>query len=162
MNINLQNCNEYLNHKYVSKYYNIKVRKANGKKINNDDIFKHCVSYFMIPKITFCYMRWVQKQSWEETGVYEYMEKLIEESNGKCIDGCRTLADIHKRYNNLDLIYLEAQKEKTLRKQKFGNNILIHLNKGKPIFAGGGCHRFAISKILNLECVPVDVGLIYE
>ena len=120
------------------------------------------------PKIKYCYRHWQEGFSWEDAGAYDYMRGLIEKTG--TVDKCSNDEDLVKRYNNLDNIFETIKKEgkvktqKELGKQKFRelNGVMIHIGPdGLPYFGGGGHHRIAIAKILNLP-FPAMLGMVHQ
>ena len=121
-----------------------------------------------LPKIKFCYMHWVEGYSWEHTGVYDYIQKLIEKYGR--YDDCETMEDIKIRYKKLDEVFEQIKKEKKIKPSKELNNtnfressgIFIHIGKnGEPFLGDGGNHRFAIAKILNIT-FPAQIGFVHK
>ncbi len=121
-------------------------------------------------KLSACYDRWVKGQSWEETGVYELMLRLISNS-GKPVDGCYNLEDIKKRYAKLDTMFEEVREQQRIKPfyEIWGGNdclepdgIYVHLNESSElVFGGGGQHRLAIARILKLGFVPAQIGIVH-
>lgn len=120
-------------------------------------------------KYRYCVRRFVDGLSWEEAGAYSYMTQLFE-----CYDrpdGCANWKDVERRYRDLDHLYEEVQRSRRIlsRKELLGRaafrergGIYMHFGRdGEPIFGAGGCHRLAIAKILALEWVPVQVGVVH-
>jgi len=104
----------------------------------------------------------------EQTGIYDLMLSRIE-ANG-IYDGCRTLGDVKERYVAIDKLY-DAIKEdgRLLRQQELNprtirekGGIHIHISRdGETLFGGGGFHRLALAKLLNLKRIPVQLGVIH-
>lgn len=41
--------------------------------------------------------------------------------------------------------------------------VYVHINRnGEAIFGGGGIHRFAIARILSLDTIPAQLGVVHE
>lgn len=122
-----------------------------------------------LAKYQFCVARFVDGLSWESAGAYDYMMDLIDQKPG--VDGCFSLADVKARYSRLDQIFqaIKAQGELKprikLRPDNFRERggIYMHIDRsGRPVFAGGGIHRFAICRILGLTAVPAQVGVLHR
>ncbi len=111
------------------------------------------------PKIRFCIEHWVKGIPWEDTGVYEYMEKKIKRAGGR-FDNCENKKDIINRYKNLDLIFEQAKQEGKLPSL---DRVIICIGPGGELFyAGGGRrnHRFAIAYILKIP-IQAQVGCVH-
>lgn len=116
-------------------------------------------------KIRCCYEHWLGGVSWENTGIYQHMESLVKQ-HGR-YDGCRNMDDIVLRYRQLDLMFNQVKKDgKLLSCSELGaknfrelGGIYIHIGpEGETFFGCGGCHRFAIAKILELNVIPAQLG----
>lgn len=120
-------------------------------------------------KIQACGLHWSRGVPWEETGVYEHMMQLIRE-RGEA-DGCRTIADVRVRYSRLDAMYDQILSEGQLRSRielqgwrgfRASGEIYVHIDRnGQILFGGGGCHRFAASRIAGLSCIPAQLGVVH-
>lgn len=120
-------------------------------------------------KFRACESRWVYGLPWSETGVYEYMMDQI--SKRGLTDGCLTLSDVVARYERLDRIYEQVASEgRLLSSRELGRRgfrgqgeIYVHVGRGPSLLFGlGGIHRFALSRILGLDCIPVQVGVVHR
>lgn len=139
------------------------VKSGNWDKQENLSLFEDNVKY------RACVLRWREGCTWEETGIYSHILELIKKSGGRA-DNCLNMEDIIKRYNRLDKLYNEiklTQRLKT-RKELNSNNYLevqgVFISIGRenePIFWGGGFHRLAIAKILKLNEIPAQIGLVH-
>lgn len=110
-------------------------RRLRGLRIKENSLLQYRESVLNLPKIQYCYAHFVNGIAWENLP----------------IEG-----DLN-RFAVLDEIYRQG-----VIKNVPNDNILVHVFDDEVIFAGGGFHRLAIAKILNLESIPVDVGLIYK
>lgn len=122
-------------------------------------------------KIKACLDHWREGISWEESGIYEYMEDLIAKKSRR-IDGCHSRTDIVNRYARMDLIYQEIKTDKRL-KTAFErgvttdpalepSGVVIHFGRdGEPLFSGSGHHRLSIAIALGLTEMPVMLGAIH-
>lgn len=113
-------------------------------------------------RIQYCYKHWIEKKSWEEIGVIDYMTKSKKY-------GPWPVEKIRDRFRMLDKAFEETQKLGYLKRRQEINpknfrekdGIYVHIAKnGKPVFGGNGFHRLAIAKILELEEIPVCVGMV--
>lgn len=97
--------------------------------------------------------------SWEDTGIIEHLLKKLSEENRNSIDGCRNREELIHRYGEVDELYDELE-NKGYKREKHSptDYIAVHIGRdGEFIFAGSGCHRLSISKILGLNRIPVWV-----
>lgn len=126
-------------------------------------------SIYDFPKYIICHERFLNGKSWRDAGAYELMLALINNNPG--LDGCRSIEDIVERYKHLDKIYCEIKKhDRLMNRQEIwpGNfrerdGVYVHFDRdGNIIFGGGGCHRLAVSKILQLKVIPAQVGVVHE
>jgi hypothetical protein len=144
-------------------------RKHSGYVVDGDwDL--NTIPLIEYPKFKFCIQHWVNGLSWEESGAYDFLMKLIEKKGG-AVDNCLTLKDVIKRYEMLDVIYHQLSQNSKFHKQKQLNpnnfretgGIFFHINRNNiPVFGGGGVHRLAMSKILNLNVVPAQLGVVHK
>ncbi len=164
-------CNQAIDSEAINKITGLHPRKASGFVVNGnwpENEIEGLIDVNKLPKIRFCFQHFVDGVSWKETGVYEHIASLIEK-RGK-VDGCANGNDVIQRYQRLDDLYAQIKKEGALRKTKEvkrgvfreKGGVLIHIGPGgTPFFGGGGAHRFAIAKILNLEYIPAQVGCVH-
>tara|TARA_B110000008_G_C16791102_1_gene492674 strand:+ start:146 stop:661 length:516 start_codon:yes stop_codon:yes gene_type:complete len=122
------------------------------------------------PKYEIVYERFVKHKTWEEAGAYNLMKSLIKEESG-AVDGCYSIEDIRFRYEEIDRIYANTKisgrllTRQEISKKNFRelDGIYVHVDRNANfIFGGGGCHRFAIAKVLQLKYIPVQVGVVHE
>ena len=113
-------------------------RLLRGLEIDNDSLLRHKRPLSHEHKIKYCFEHFVNGKPWQNLPIE---------------------AATAERYFKLDCIYREVQESGFLKEVR-DNNILIHLFKGVPYFAGGGFHRLAIALILGLKEIPVDISLI--
>lgn len=120
-------------------------------------------------KFNCCVQHFGDKVPWDETDLYQLHLKRLQ------FDGFHpkgnSAQQILERYKALDDLYQDVKKKGRLSTQseisKYGfredGGIYIHIDRnGSPIFGGGGIHRLAIAKILNLEIVPAQLGVIHQ
>lgn len=129
-------------------------------------------SYRVKMRFKFCYEHWVNEISWQETGVYDFMQAEIEGKN-KQVDGCKNINDIIKRYEELDQVFNQVKKEGGFRAEnevdeKFAktgrsyNQTVAHIGQNGDIYlTGGGWHRFTIAYILGLP-MPAMIGTVHK
>jgi len=97
--------------------------------------------------------------SWEDTGIIDHLLKRLSEEGRNSIDGCRNREELKDRYDRIDELYDELRSRGYKEKKHSPTNyIAVHISRdGEFIFAGSGCHRLSISKILDLNEIPVWV-----
>lgn len=97
------------------------------------------------------------------------MQNLIAERGSA--DGCSTFEDIVERYDLLDEIFVQVVREQQLRSNRELNRIrfrawgevYVHVGRGpRLIFGGGGCHRLAAARIVGLDCIPAQIGVVHH
>lgn len=137
MNVDPSQIQFYIPVDFVLKHYG-HPRLLRGLEVVNNEILSHKLPVLDEYKIKYCFKRWVEGFCWHELPI-EPAEP--------------------DRYLKLDAIYQEAKETGELRNNP-GDNVLIHMINGEPYFAGGGYHRLAISLILGLKEIPVDISLI--
>ncbi|HEU5149617.1 MAG TPA: hypothetical protein VFU19_03925 [Iamia sp.] len=123
-----------------------------------------------VAKIRFCEDHWTAGTPWSETGAIEHMHRLIE-ARGRAVDGCQDRSDIVARYRRLDRIFQQVEGDRRLMAHcerapgafREVDGIYMHFDRrGRPIFGLGGCHRLAIARIVGLEEIPVQVGVVHR
>jgi hypothetical protein len=123
------------------------------------------------PKAVYCRNRWVDGLDWNSTIAPDYHMKMIKDHGS--FDKCKNVLDVTERLSELDLVYSLVNKNRrfmTRFELSFSDNprdetggIYVHFDRyGDPIFAGGGWHRLMIAKILQIELIPIQVGLIHQ
>jgi hypothetical protein len=110
-------------------------RRLKGRETHDDGILMHLIPVMDLPKIKYCYEHFVNGVPWSELPIEGTLQ----------------------RFDVIDAIYKQGA-----ILDKSNDNVLVHLFNDEIYFAGGGFHRLAIAKILQLESIPVDVGLIYK
>ncbi|MGM8886397.1 hypothetical protein ACS8FD_10690 [Psychrobacter sp. 1U2] len=127
------------------------------------------IPFTELDKYKVCYAHFSENKSWKDSNAYDLMLYLMEKEPG--IDGCYNIDDIVIRYNKLDDIFLSTKDSRKLlsasevNKKVFREEggIYVHIGRnGNLIFGLGGCHRLSIAKILELEEVPVQLGVVHE
>ncbi|MEL6520504.1 MAG: hypothetical protein AAFQ66_06045 [Pseudomonadota bacterium] len=114
-------------------------------------------------------MHWVKGRDWESTPIFERLCREIEA--GLTPDGCRTIEDLRARYAALDQIFEETRRLGRLLNmrelpaffRREHGAVLLHIgHDGALLRAGGGAHRFAIARILDLPEMPAQMGVIHK
>lgn len=120
------------------------------------------------PRIRFCRLHWEHGLSWEQAGAYDYIMSIVDRKGSH--DGCRNIQDVIDRYARLDKMYRQVLRERKLRPveechvegHSRSRGVLVHIGRNlEPIFGCRGFHRFACAKILNLDVIPADVGVVH-
>ena len=125
--------------------------------------------------LTYSKMHWQEGQNWvniRETLLKEGSAGVAEfevlESLGSLSETKRSVAKA--RLESYEKLYLELAATKKFKSRaelpvphfREHGGILIHFDsKGRLIFGARGNHRFAIAKLLDLDRVPVMVGLVH-
>ncbi|WP_018862247.1 hypothetical protein [Thioalkalivibrio sp. ALJ3] len=116
-----------------------------------------------------CRKHWLEGYTWDEAGVFDHFAKALEKRGQR--DGCRTMADVRARYERLDRLFEQVKAEGLLRPQgeiapwsfREYDGILVHVDRhGRPIFGRRGCHRLAVARLLEIERIPAQVGVVHE
>ena len=120
-------------------------------------------------KFTSCHMHWVEGADWEETPVFRDLMAKLE--RGEAPDGCRSVEEVKERYSRLDRIFAETrQRGRLLRMHELPDAYyrrehgatFVHLARdGTCLRSGGGNHRFAIARILELPEIPAQLGVVH-
>lgn len=122
-----------------------------------------------LDKYKICYARFSENKSWKDSNAYDLMLYLMEKEPG--IDACHNIDDVVTRYDKLDDIFLSIKDSRKLlnagevNKKVFREDggIYVHIGRnGNLIFGLGGCHRLSIAKILELDEIPVQLGVVHE
>ena len=122
-----------------------------------------------VANVRFCVEHWGRGLTWEATGAFERMQRLMEKKGS--IDGCQTMDDVRRRYAVLDEVFDVVRREGRLRRtreMKSGTlrargDLYFHIGPdGEPVFGGYGCHRLAMAIVLDLPTVPAQLGCVHE
>jgi hypothetical protein len=155
---------------FILEFQGLNVRALSGKIV--DDAFWN--SGVLTPfakhyKYIYCVKHWKNNISWKDAGAYDFLFQQILE-NGSKIDNCLTYDDVILRYDNLDILFDSIKRKgRLLTKNELdpchfreNQGILMHFGPdGKPYFGGGGFHRLTIAKLLELDEIPVQVGIVH-
>jgi hypothetical protein len=84
-------------------------------------------------------------------------------------DSCQTEEDIIARYQKIDALYPDIQKngfrdETVLRfgTPRLPEGVFVHLDRnGTPIFGAIGNHRIGIARALGLTRIPAQLGVVH-
>jgi hypothetical protein len=105
--------------------------------------------------------------SWEETGLYDRMERLIARHGS--YDRCCCRDDIVRRYAALDGLIAFARAHGRLRHRaeigpgfrELGGIDVAMGRDGEVLKSGGGGHRLAVAQVLDLPVIPVCVNIVH-
>ena len=171
--IDPRSCKKVLSPRVIMELCSVSTqRNASGLVIESPWPSENVKAVTEIPKITFCIEHWVNGVPWEDTGVYEYMERKIEkhkEKGKKPPDDCENIEEVRRRYKYLDRVFEQVKSESRMRTmgEINPNNFreymgpCIHFGPdGEPYFAMRGSHRFAIAYILDLP-LPAQIGCVH-
>lgn len=125
-----------------------------------------------VAKFSACVEHWKYGKPWEDTGIFELMQRLLHEKGS--VDRCRDLDDVRRRYEELDRIFERVKTEGRFRtsvelkdvvasaRHREPHGIIIHVDRhGMPIHGVGGSHRLAMASVLELSAVPARVGVVH-
>ncbi len=121
------------------------------------------------PKIVACLAHWVDGIPWRETGIIDEIASRAASLPGG-FDGCRTEAEIVTRYEELDRIFEQVQREGRLRTsyelgrsaspQRERHGVMVHFGRtGNPIFGASGFHRLGMALSLDFDTIPACLGV---
>ena len=118
-------------------------------------------------KVAGCLARFRDKVSWEDTGVFDRMAKMIA-ARGR-FDSCSTAADVRARYARIDKLYDSIRRngfrDKTVDKlgtPRLPEGVFVHIDRdGAPIFGAIGNHRVGIARVLGLTRIPAQLGVVH-
>lgn len=146
-------------------------RKMTGGVVSSNVFSDATMPFSLSPKFRYCYAHWRLGMSWKESGALGYYQDLLAQS--ETVDKLRNLDDVLTRLQALDELYRRtASAKKLYTRYELGftesiydesGGIYVHFDGyGNPIFGGGGYHRLAIGKLLNLNTVPICIGIVHR
>jgi hypothetical protein len=143
-------------------------RNASGRVIDFAASEVECRPLEDAPQVRACYQRWCDNLPWDQTGEFVAMLRKIEHE-GRAMN-FRTEQELRARYQVLDEIYEEVSRTRTLRTRKelnpsnfreYGGVQVAIDADGRPVLGkSGGFHRLALAKILKLDVIPAEIGLV--
>ncbi|WP_353471637.1 hypothetical protein PVT71_09990 [Salipiger sp. H15] len=154
-----------VNHTYVGK---LPLRRQQSGMVLGGDWDLECRPVEETRKLLSCRMHFEGGTPWRDTPLFQKL--LGEIAEGKIPDECATEEDLVARYQRLDAVFEETRRRGRLltraelpeyfRREHGG--ILLHVGRdGALMRAGGGAHRFAIARILNLPKIPAQLGVVH-
>ena len=123
-----------------------------------------------VKKIRSCIDHWEKGISWEETGIFDFLEREIENHPKNIFDDCGNRKELEKRYARLYRLFETVRAEGGLKtnrevdKWSFRerDGIYCHVGPGPRLFFGGvGCHRFSMALVLGLPLIPAKIGCVH-
>lgn len=134
-------------------------------KIDSGDWDKNTVQFDQTPKYRSVVQRYIEGNEWEETEIFETLSDKIRSSNR--VDGCQSIDELEQRYERIDQVYRSIQTDGYQYPQpgEYSDRYATKLDQvcvsigrtGDFVFSGGGNHRLAIAKVLNIKAIPVRV-----
>lgn len=167
--VRARDCRAYLPSAMVERFFSVRVRQGSGLVVNAWPEAE-LIPVNEHPKVAYCNQHWLEGSSWQQAGAYDYLMVRIEASESGSFDQCRNLADVKRRYQNLDELFSTLQSgggfksQKEIHPDNFREvgGIQFHFDPdGAPIFSGAGAHRLAIAQILDLV-IPAQVGIVHR
>lgn len=159
----------FINPQKHDLYIQFKGRESSGQVTHGDWDLREKIGIESLPIYRACVQHWKEGIGWKETGIYDYMLDKIERFGGR-VDNCSNLNDIKIRYQKLDKLFegikktreFKTQKELNLSNFNESGGILFHIDhNNQPIWAAGGVHRFTMAKILNIDLLPAQLGVVH-
>jgi hypothetical protein len=137
--------------------------------VRGGDWDRRVVPFDAHPKVAACAQHFEHGVSWEATGIVAYMrERLRTEVHP---DGYRDLDEVLERYRALDRFYEHLRSGgafMTRRTLKGGRafreqgGVYVHVDRNtRPVFGLGGYHRLAVARLLGLERIPAQLGVVH-
>lgn len=119
-------------------------------------------------KVAACLAHFRDGVPWEDTGVYDQMQNMIDERG--LFDSCASMADIIKRYEKIDALYSDIRhngfRDETVHRfgiPRLPQGVFVHLDRrGQPIFGAIGNHRVGIARALGLTRIPAQLGVVHR
>lgn len=121
-----------------------------------------------MPKVRFALDHWQKGIPWEDTGAFDFVLSHYERTNHP-LDGCRTRDEVLARYVRLDELFSRVAHERRIpsmaespdRAFRESGGIYVHIGPDGPVFGGGGTHRLIIGQLLDIQLVPVQIGVVH-
>jgi len=115
------------------------------------------------------YDHFIEGKQWKETDFYKRVINKIKD--GECIWCCSSVSEYNRRCEKLDKLYYTIKKngievqqrlrETALLKEnmikEIANEIIVYIGPEGELIHRNGQHRLTISKILNLDKVPIQI-----
>jgi len=102
----------------------------------------------------------LQTGSWTGSGAFERMRRVIARNPGA--DGCRTEADIIKRYQRLDKLIEEIRLGGEIRAD-WRDGIFVGVSDvGEIVLCRAGFHRLMLARAMGLPYINAHVGFVHR
>lgn len=176
LNENLRNRLIYLNPQDIVRVTSLSVLGSTNRSLSgyvtSKDIFNHANYPLELSiKFRYCLARWKFGLTWEASGAIRHYMNLIEQ--GLTVDKMQSQKDVYERLESLDELYRQVKLDRRLKtrfelgysSEEFDETggIYVHFGAKRQVsFGGGGFHRLAIAKILQINQVPACIGLVHE
>jgi hypothetical protein len=120
---------------------------------------KHASPIAEMPKYRAVKKHFCEGVPWNETGIIDHLLKRMRDEKRDSIDNCNGRDELVNRYERIDGLYEDLRAEGYREdRHSLTDYIAVHIARdGELLFAGSGCHRLAIAKILDLDEIPVWV-----
>lgn len=133
--------------------------------IDGSDWDQNTVSVKHHPKYIAVSQHFSENISWEDTGIFEYYKRIFDKQGQ--VDGYYSLNELKKRYIEIDEIYQDIRNngfkspadasDTVLCKKEKLDYPAIHIGRDGELIFGVGWHRFTMSRVLDLDSIPVRV-----
>lgn len=103
--------------------------------------------------------RFQEGMTWEDTGIIDYHCQRLAESDKESVDGCHNRYEYKQWYKEIDELYTNI-KNNGYNEDEHGSqdHVAVHIGRnGDLLFAGSGCHRLSICKVIGVSKIPVWV-----
>jgi hypothetical protein len=166
--VNPRECSHFLPEASFKQHFRGRLRQSSGRVVS------HWPSEALKPlhdheKVQYCMAHWQGGLSWQASGGEAWMLAKIMDCGG-AYDGCRNLNDIHRRFEELDLVFervkatgrLLTRAELDHASFREVGGILMHIDPdGQPVFSGAGCHRLSMALLLGRP-FPAQLGVVHQ
>ncbi len=147
----------YISPREIERYSSEFGKWESVGKIQGGDWDKKATPVDKMVKYRAVEQHFCEGASWEDTGIIDHLIERMSEEERTSFDGCRNREELNARYDRIDQLYNDL-KYGGYEEEKHSstNYVAVHITRdGELVFAGSGCHRLAISKILDLNEIPV-------
>jgi 2-polyprenyl-3-methyl-5-hydroxy-6-metoxy-1,4-benzoquinol methylase len=120
--------------------------------INETDVFFSLKEHF------------IESVPWRECDYYKRVSEQVR--NGEVKWGCKTQAQVDKRFEDIDQLFRDIkahgflsveQRSATKYNIPFYDDVLVCIGRNGEYILHDGRHRIILAKILGLQCIPVRV-----
>jgi hypothetical protein len=111
------------------------------------------------PKYRACRARVEDGTPWAETGIVDHLTEELEAADADTIEhGCGSRADLLERYDTEREALYRSLRDEGYDRSTSPVCCRVHIGRnGRLLFGTGGFHRFALSRLLGIESVPMQV-----